>query len=775
MNRRTIGNLRAFARLYGYVRYFHPSDEAAALDWDRFVVRGAGRVLGTGNGRGLKRTLEELFLPIAPTVRLFAGRPRRPDRPELPPRGVKAGPVVAWQHLGVGGPRQGRGYLYFSVRASRKNPGTDRADPVRGRAKPLFGKMPVWGEATVKPLGAGLWCRVPLTLRRTGKRTWGPPSPFPLEPLDPNRLVPGRADVRVAAVVIAWNVFQHFYPYFDVVGADWDAVLTESLAKALADSGADDFLLTLRRLVARLEDGHGNVWREGKSARRGYLPFKVDWIERRVVVTGAPRLGTLRPGDVVVSVDGKPGIRLLEDAEQYISGSPQWRRYRSLWSFGAAKPGSKAGLVVEREGRRFRAIVRRTAKQYPHDEAVEHERIQELGPGVFYVNLDKASTEEIAGRMRDLAAAKGVVFDLRGYPNADSEFICHLLRKKDTSGAWMRIPRTIYPDRERLAGWDDDGWFMKPARPHIGGKVVFLTDGRAISAAESYMSFIEWYKLAPIVGQPTAGTNGNINELHLPGGYGVRWTGMRVVKHDGSRHHLVGIRPTVPAERTVRGVREGRDEFLERALVEIGEDPALARAAKAPAPPARPRKTFILIFGPPVVGKMTVGQHLCRRTGYRLFHNHMTIDLLAPIFGFGTDRFARLLFETRRRILEEAAADEGVKGIVMTYSWAFGNPVCAEQVAAFMRPFNRRGARVLLVGLDASLRERLRRNRTENRLRHKPTMRDLKLSAGIIRSYGSLRSIPPPGWRAPAPCFLLDTTKLTARATAKAIQRHFGL
>jgi C-terminal processing protease CtpA/Prc len=80
------------------------------------------------------------------------------------------------------------------------------------------------------------------------------------------------------------------------------------------------------------------------------------------------------------------------------------------------------------------------------------------------------------------------------------------------------------------------------------------------------MSFVEHYKLATIVGQPTAGTNGNVNELTLPGGYTIRWTGMKVQKHDGSVHHGVGILPNVFVQKTIKGVREARDEFLEKAL-----------------------------------------------------------------------------------------------------------------------------------------------------------------------------------------------------------------
>ncbi len=64
----------------------------------------------------------------------------------------------------------------------------------------------------------------------------------------------------------------------------------------------------------------------------------------------------------------------------------------------------------------------------------------------------------------------------------------------------------------------------------------------------------------------TAGTNGNINQRDLPLGYRMFWTGMQVLKHDGSRHHGVGIIPTVKVSKSMRGIRQGRDEQLERAL-----------------------------------------------------------------------------------------------------------------------------------------------------------------------------------------------------------------
>jgi C-terminal processing protease CtpA/Prc len=194
--------------------------------------------------------------------------------------------------------------------------------------------------------------------------------------------------------------------------------------------------------------------------------------------------------------------------------------------------------------------------------------IRELERDIWYVDLDRAPMDDISSKMATLAQAQGVVFDLRGYPKGNDEVICHLLTGEEHRGErWVFIPRIAWPDRERISGWDDAGWdWLQPKEPHIQGKVVFLTSGSAISYAESVLGYIEGFKLAEIVGNPTAGANGNIVHLTLPGGFQLSWTGMKVTKFDGSQHHLVGIQPTVPVERTLKAVQEGRDEYIEKAL-----------------------------------------------------------------------------------------------------------------------------------------------------------------------------------------------------------------
>jgi C-terminal processing protease CtpA/Prc len=203
------------------------------------------------------------------------------------------------------------------------------------------------------------------------------------------------------------------------------------------------------------------------------------------------------------------------------------------------------------------------------------DKVAEVRPGVIYVDLDRATDTDFNTALPRLEQAKGIVFDLRGYPKVTPQTIGHLLDQPVTCAQW-HIPVVLLPDRRDMT-FVFSNWTVSPKAPRLRAKVAFLADGRAISYAETYLGIIEHYKLADIVGEPTAGTNGNVNPFTLPGGYRVSWTGMKVLKHDGSRRHGVGIRPTVPVSRTIAGVRDGRDELLERAL-------ALVLPASGPRP-----------------------------------------------------------------------------------------------------------------------------------------------------------------------------------------------
>lgn len=135
---------------------------------------------------------------------------------------------------------------------------------------------------------------------------------------------------------------------------------------------------------------------------------------------------------------------------------------------------------------------------------------------------------------------------------------------------------------------------------------------------------------------------------------------------------------------------------------------------------------FVLLFGPQAVGKMTVGQELAKMTDLKLFHNHMTIDLLVPLFGYSPEMW-RLCHMFREEIFKTVVKSDSY-GIIFTTVWAFDEPKEWEGVKKICDIFRSSGADIYFVELEASVEERLKRNKTPNRLEHKPTKRNINES-----------------------------------------------
>lgn len=203
-------------------------------------------------------------------------------------------------------------------------------------------------------------------------------------------------------MVIAWNVFQHFYPYFDVIDVDWDQVLTQSLRRSLTDTSTKEFLQTLRRLVAQLKDGHGHVHHDydvdAPSENSGtQVPIRLARIGDHVVVVDKASHASSEEnkcpeiGDVVISAGGRPIEQKLQTAKRYISGSPQHKDVTALQEFGQGLDRSSIPLVLERDGKRVECLVR-PSDVHTEDLATEPrpDPIETFDGGVHYVDLTRA-------------------------------------------------------------------------------------------------------------------------------------------------------------------------------------------------------------------------------------------------------------------------------------------------------------------------------------------------------------------------------------------------
>jgi hypothetical protein len=172
---------------------------------------------------------------------------------------------------------------------------------------------------------------------------------------------------------------------------------------------------------------------------------------------------------------------------------------------------------------------------------------------------------------------------------------------------------------------------------------------------------------------------------------------------------------------------------------------------------------------------MTVGEAIASRTGFRVFHNHQTIDVVLPFFDFGSPPFTRLVSEFRRRLIEEVANSD-LPGLIFTFVCAFEIPDDLAELERYAEPFRARGGRVLYVELEATQQERLRRNRGASRLAAKPTKRDLAASERNLLELDANHQLNSAGqFDARADYLRIETTHSEPHDVAGRVIDHFAL
>jgi hypothetical protein len=190
---------------------------------------------------------------------------------------------------------------------------------------------------------------------------------------------------------------------------------------------------------------------------------------------------------------------------------------------------------------------------------------------------------------------------------------------------------------------------------------------------------------------------------------------------------------------------------------------------------------LVVIFGPPAAGKMTVGHELCRLTGYKLFHNHLTVEPVLDIFEFGSPPYNRLVDEFRRRVIEEAAGS-GLPGLVFTIVWGLELESDLALITSYVELVEARGGRVSFVELFSRLEERLARNTTEFRLDRKRSKRDtafsernlLDLEERFVMNTGGVPTLAEKAW-ADREYLRIDNSDLPADEVARRVAAAFAL
>ncbi len=185
--------------------------------------------------------------------------------------------------------------------------------------------------------------------------------------------------------------------------------------------------------------------------------------------------------------------------------------------------------------------------------------------------------------------------------------------------------------------------------------------------------------------------------------------------------------------------------------------------------------SLVIITGPPAVGKMTVGLELEKLTGFKLFHNHMSIDIAAKFFEPESRAFGRLVGTIRRVVMEEVAASRDW-GLIFTFVWAFDDPADAAAIQRCAEIFAAHGRQTYYVELEADIGERERRNVSELRLAHKPSKRDTEASAAQLRRMSEKHKTNSTDELRDRDYYLrINNTNMSPQEVAARIQKEFNL
>lgn len=531
-----IDNLVALGKVWGFLKYHHPKVTAGKLAWDAELVRVLPATLAapdraTANA-ALVRWIDELG-PLAPCAPCAS----------LDEHDVAVRPDLAWlDDPALGAELSARLHAVYAARVPRQQHYVALAPGVRN---PVFRNEPASAAAKLPDAG-----------------------------------------VQLLALFRLWSTVEYWAP--DRMLADpWGDQLAQLVPSVMLASTANDFKLAMIDAISRLHDTHANLWSSldvRPPVGECDVPIDVRFIGARPVVATADPDRQLAAGDVITSLDGAPIADLVARWRPHYAASNEAAQLRDLGRSllrGACGP---VAIGVDRGGARLQRTLARVANAPPKAHA--HDRagptFQRLAPDVAYLKLSTIKVADIPHYIEQAAGTTGLIVDIRNYPG---EFVVYALGSLlvDRSTPFVRFT-TGDLSTPGAFHWAAEAIQLDPDAPHYGGKVAVLVDEMTQSQAEFTAMALRAGPHTVIVGSTTAGADGNVSELALPGGLTMMLSGIGVFYPDKRPTQRIGIVPDVVVTPTIAGLRAGRDEVLDAGIRAIRSPAKAAAKARQSAP-----------------------------------------------------------------------------------------------------------------------------------------------------------------------------------------------
>lgn len=395
--------------------------------------------------------------------------------------------------------------------------------------------------------------------------------------------------VRLLALYRYWNIIQYFYPYRHLVKEDWNKTLTHFIPRFVNAGSDQDYALTCMELVAKIGDTHAGMRGAAPylDSIKGVLitPFYGKFTEGKLVISGyytdtAKNKESLKIGDVIERIDNTPVDALVKKYLPFTSASNYETQLYNLASGQGflLRSNQETARLSVRRGNSLREV---TVKRIPlRTIYTQAGRAMPAGPGykllteeIGYVYPGKLKANDIFNIKKMFVNTKGVIIDLRCYPTflpfqygswlkeVNSPFVLFTRVSMEMPGAVVYIGQ---PSTGGLSGTVKTGDSTNAG--YYKGKLVIIVDGSTLSRAEYTAMALSTVPGSVVMGSRTAGADGDVSPITLPGGINTMISGIGVYYPDSTETQQVGVKIGLHAEPTIKGIQQGRDELLEKAV-----------------------------------------------------------------------------------------------------------------------------------------------------------------------------------------------------------------
>lgn len=375
---------------------------------------------------------------------------------------------------------------------------------------------------------------------------------------------------RLLGLFRMWNAVAYYSPYLDILDDDWNKMLPIYIPKMLDNRDKQSYELTLAELSTKLHDAH--VFFRGRSFTaiefgRFTVPVKLIKAEGRLVVLEANEEGCpLMPGDVLMKVDGKDIEEVIEHRKKYLSANTDDKLLNTISPYLLNSKDDTLDVTVLRYDEELTFTVKCTDSAYSLWAPRSSHELLENNIGL--INPSKLGKGEIHEIMQEFADTDGLIVDLRQYPAENIMYsLASYLVDKYTPFAILSypsgaVPGTFLKNRIYGSGLTKD-W---PKSFFYENEVVILMNEQSQSSTEFTIMSLRNGPNVTVMGENSIGSDGDVTFLPLPGGMEMSFTGLGVYTTEGGQTQRIGLSPDIYIERTIAGVREGRDEYIEAAV-----------------------------------------------------------------------------------------------------------------------------------------------------------------------------------------------------------------